>query len=648
MQYNYDFEIASLVIFAVLLGHFILIRQFPTEQTRAFRRLLVVSACECMVNIISCVGLANAAVVPVLWNEVFVFAFFVLEGLASFLLFRYMEVICAFRGREKRVIKLAGILPFAAFEALVLTTPFTGFFYYFEEGAYCQGFGADWGYLYVCYYFLLNFIMIFLCRKTVAARIKVIVFVYSAAAVFAVLAQYRWRDVLLTSTGNMLILLMLYMAMQNREQLIDSVSGVANEKAFENEMENLLARPQERVLLMIYLRQFGHIGTVLGEESSRQILSMVGAYLLQLCGKYHVFRNSGAAFTVIADSAEDAQRFTEEIKKRFAADWQVSHNDVSVNAAILIQRYPQDFHTLPDYRGMCGYLKERAKSAGNQTVFRTDEALINKYRRRIQVELAVGQAIRRKSFEVWYQPIYSLRQGRIVSLEALVRLKDEKLGFISPDEFIPLAERDGNIIYIGEFVLEEVCRFLAKHVLPNPSLGIMTVHVNVSMAQCLRKNLKESIMPILEKYHIPASMITLEITERIAIEAPKLMQRHMRELGKLGMAFAIDDYGSGNSNCSYLIQFPFREVKIDKDITTAYFESSTARIVLENEIRTIQKLGLPVIVEGIETFDQSEAMERLDVDFIQGYYYGRPMPGAECLKYIRKFHSAPEEYGKED
>ena len=147
----------------------------------------------------------------------------------------------------------------------------------------------------------------------------------------------------------------------------------------------------------------------------------------------------------------------------------------------------------------------------------------------------MDRAITENRFEVYYQPIYSLKEKCVVSLEALVRLKDEKLGAIPPDEFIPLAEQNGTITQISEIVLEECCRFLAKHVLPNPSLGIRTIHVNIAAAQCLNRNLKESILPVLERYYVPAHMITLELTERTAVEAPKLMLWHMQEFGKIGM-----------------------------------------------------------------------------------------------------------------
>lgn len=324
----------------------------------------------------------------------------------------------------------------------------------------------------------------------------------------------------------------------------------------------------------------------------------------------------------------------------------MSGNLISLNEVMITLHYPRDFCSLAEYRALYGYLLEAAQNSGKQIFFEVDEAVKKDYYRRNKVEQAVDRAITENRFEVYYQPIYSLKEKCVVSLEALVRLKDEKLGAIPPDEFIPLTEQNGTITQISEIVLEECCRFLAKHVLPNPSLGIRTIHVNIAAAQCLNRNLKESILPVLERYHVPTHMITLELTERTAIEAPKLMLWHMQEFGKIGMGFAMDDYGNGNSNCSYLIRFPFREIKIDKDMTWSYFENPTAKIVIENEIKTIQKLGLPLIMEGVEKKEQSDALEALGVDMIQGYYYGKPMPETECLRYIRRMHSAKEDYGK--
>lgn len=643
MQYNYDFEIASLLIMTIILLHFVFIRQFAVDKTKIFRMFLIACIAECCANILSCIGLANATRVPQIVNEILAFAFFLLEGLSSYLLFRYFLVACEFKGTEKKVVSVIGVVPYVLFTLMVIATPFIGFFYYFKDGLYYQGFGAWTGYAYIIYYFVLNLFLMFYKYRIIKLRTKIIIIIYTFVAVSMILLQFHTRGLLLTSVGNAVVILMCYLAMQNPSEMLDPVTNIGNESAFVEQMRNMLNHKDEAIIITVHLRKFHHIQTVLGMENSNILLQNVGSYLFRLCGKFHVFRTAEDTFTVITNTPERADMLRTAVGERFGEDWTVQQNHVMLDMDMVVQYYP-GFQTVSEYMGMRQFLLESAIAAGTQAVVEADASLAERYHRRMRIEMAVSKAIREKAFEVYYQPIYSFHEKRIVSLEALVRLQDEELGFIPPDEFIPLVERDGNIIHIGEQVLEACCRFLAHHVLSSVSLGIRTIQVNVSTVQCLRQNLADMIMPILERYHIPPSMITLELTENTAVRTPERMKKHMKELGAKGVSFAMDDYGSGNSNCSYLIQFPFKEVKIDKEIVWASFENETAKTVLENEIQTIQKLGIPLVVEGIETREQSEEMERLGVDYIQGYYYGKPLPEAECLRYIRKANAVPEVY----
>lgn len=645
MQYNIDFEIASVLVMTVILLHFICIRQFPSDKTRIFGMLLLTCIAESIFNILSCIGLANSALVPVAVNELLAFAFFIFEGLASYLLFRYFMAVCELEGKSRRVIKILGATPFALFLILLLTNPFTGFFFYFADGSYYQGFGAAFGYFYIAYYFAFDCVMVVLRRSVVDMRTKLIVAIYAVVAVVMIGIQYRVRGVLLTSVSNALVLLMVYMSMQNPRELIDIITSVGNEHAFRLQLKTMLEHKNEAHVITVHLTKFQHIHTILGIENSNNLLRKVAAFLHQIAGDGCVFRSSADSFALLVPVGK-SKEIQSQIKERFEQDWEVQENHVMLPLNMVIQHYPQDFNSVSDFLGKNQFLLEQAVTEGNGAVVEMNTGLVRKYIRRTKVEMAMMRAIREKSFEVYYQPIYSIAENRIVSLEALVRLNDAEIGLVPPDEFIPLAERDGSILHIGEQVLEDACQFLAKHVLSNPSMGIRTIQVNVSMVQCLRKNLVETIVPIIQRYHIPPSMITLEITENTAVSTPELMLRHMKALGDMGVKFAMDDYGSGNSNCTYLIQFPFEEIKIDKQIVWAAFDNPTARVVLENEIRTISGLGRSIVVEGIETEEQSEAMKQLGVSYIQGYYYGRPMPPRECLRHIRQFNVEPENYAK--
>ena len=240
MQYNYDFEIASLLIMTIILLHFVFVRQFPGEKTRVFGWLLFVCEAECLMNILSCVGLANAALVPQRLNEVLAFAFFVLEGASSYLVYRYFMAACAIRGRERTVFAAAGIIPFAAFLVLVAVTPVTGFFYYFSDGSYYQGVGADYGYAYIVIFFLLDLLIVVRQHKYTTLRTKVIVCAYTAVAAAMIGLQYRYREILCTSVSNTVVLIMLYLQIQNPVVFLDTTTGIGNGTAFESQLEDRL------------------------------------------------------------------------------------------------------------------------------------------------------------------------------------------------------------------------------------------------------------------------------------------------------------------------------------------------------------------------------------------------------------------------
>ena len=423
--------------------------------------------------------------------------------------------------------------------------------------------------------------------------------------------------------------------------------GIGNENTLQLKISRLLKqrKKQEAVILTMDIRQFHHLNIVLGIRNCNLLLEEICRYLYQLVGKSHVFQE-GDTFSIIIDTPKKSKEVIQAIEKRFSEEWRVNDNHIVVDIVMVSQHWPGKFSTVADFFAMQEYMLAKAKKAETQVVVEMDEELLETFQRRKQVETAIENAISENNLQVYYQPIYSSKEKRIVSLEALIWIQDEELGVISQEEFVPIAEKSGSMISIGEIVLEESCKFLAKHVLANTSLGICSIQIHISVVQCMKQNLKEAILPILKKYHIPPSMITFEITESAAIGSSALMLHHMKELGELGISFALTDYRSSNSICSYMVKFPFKMVRIDKERIWTCLTDNAAKIILENEFKTMKMLDIPIVIEGIETAEERAGLEQLDVDFIQGSYYGKPMTEKECLRYIRNLNGTSEEFGR--
>ncbi len=242
-------------------------------------------------------------------------------------------------------------------------------------------------------------------------------------------------------------------------------------------------------------------------------------------------------------------------------------------------------------------------------------------------------ALEEDRIEVFYQPIYSTKERRFVSAEALVRIRDQEGNIIPPGIFIPIAERNGLISQIGECVFDKTCAFIKKNRLKE-RFGIEYVEVNLSVRQCEDLNLAENYIRIMQKHQLEPSCISLEITESASIRIRENLLRNMRLLMDYGVKFALDDFGNGESNLNYIVDMPVSIVKFDRDMTQSYFSSYKAKFVMEAAMHMIQDMKLEIVSEGVETREQAEAIGALGIEYIQGYYFSRPLPGEEFLEFV--------------
>ena len=633
MQYNYDFEIASLLIMTIILLHFVFVRQFPGEKTRVFGWLLFVCEAECLMNILSCVGLANAALVPQRLNEVLAFAFFVLEGASSYLVYRYFMAACAIRGRERTVFAAAGIIPFAAFLVLVAVTPVTGFFYYFSDGSYYQGVGADYGYAYIVIFFLLDLLIVVRQHKYTTLRTKVIVCAYTAVAAAMIGLQYRYREILCTSVSNTVVLIMLYLQIQNPVVFLDTTTGIGNGTAFESQLEDRLRRKGEGYVLTIHLSKFYHIHTILGTENSNELLREIGAYLYDLCGKFHVFHTAGDAFTVFADTKEQCERLKCEIQKRFESDWVVQENRIALDMEMVVQHYPTDFKAMAEYYGMREFLLENAGKSGAQVIVEADADMIAQYRRRRKVEIAVARAIREKGFLVYYQPVYSTREKQFITLEALSRLHHPQLGWIAPDVFIQIAEKNHMIEQITDMQFRRICRFLKE----NRELmsRLLNVKVNLSSLDLMRNDCSSHFIRMMDEYEIRHEWIQFEITETVATEYSASLGMVVDGLTAAGIRLCLDDFGSGYANLNTVMRLPFSTIKLDRSLLFDICNDEKRAQFYQSVVETFRKMNYHIVSEGVETREEMELISRWGVDMIQGYYFSKPLPQEALIRLMQ-------------
>ena len=246
----------------------------------------------------------------------------------------------------------------------------------------------------------------------------------------------------------------------------------------------------------------------------------------------------------------------------------------------------------------------------------------------------IKNSIVNRSFEMYYQPIYAPAEHGFVCSEALIRMRDEELGFVSPEEFIPLAESNGMIIEIGEIAFRKVCEFMKSG--KAQALGVEYIEVNLSALQCVQDQLADRLMAIMEEYGIDPEQINFEITETAGLANYDVLLRNMKNLISHGVTFSMDDYGTGFSTANYLITLPTDIVKIDKSILWPAMENQEAFVILRHTVEMLSSLNKKIVVEGVENAEMAKLLIDMNCDYLQGYYYSKPVPEEDYIAFLEK------------
>ena len=261
-----------------------------------------------------------------------------------------------------------------------------------------------------------------------------------------------------------------------------------------------------------------------------------------------------------------------------------------------------------------------------------NEHMLNQIRHADVIREKIIKAMDEDRVEVFYQPIYAVKEQEFTSAEALVRIRNTDGSLLSPGQFIPVAEESGLISVLGERVFEKVCKFLQAN--SPKKTGIHYIEVNLSVIQCQQRFLADRYMDIMKRYGTEPWYINLEITETGSVSAKNTLLENMNKLIEKGVSFSLDDFGNGQSNLDYMIDMPVAIMKLDMNMTQAYFKDLKAKFVVQAIIKLAHELDLFVVAEGVETKEQLEEMTALKVDYIQGYYFSKPLPAEEYLQFL--------------
>ena len=294
----------------------------------------------------------------------------------------------------------------------------------------------------------------------------------------------------------------------------------------------------------------------------------------------------------------------------------------------------QQFEDFNEIVRFLTYIRDTSKSRLSSTIYVSDD-MIEKYREIENVQREIDAALKEDRVEVFYQPICSIEKNIPTSAESLARIRKKDGSLLSPGIFIPVAEKSGQILEIGERVLQKVCEFIRDS--EATALGIDTIHVNLSAIQCDDANAATNLNRIVEDCGIDPKYISFEITETAVSSSKDILIENMNILTSKGYKFALDDFGKGESNLMYIVDMPISIIKFDMELSKSFFYNEKARIVVSSVSKMANQLNLPVVAEGIESKEELDSIAEEGVSLIQGYFYSKPLPASEFIEYIKNY-----------
>jgi diguanylate cyclase (GGDEF)-like protein len=414
----------------------------------------------------------------------------------------------------------------------------------------------------------------------------------------------------------------------------DALTALPNRTIFNErltaEMREARRRGRKLALLYIDLDNFKDVNDTLGHAVGDTLLQQVAARVeAELLAGETVARIGGDEFALLQVDPEDAAQpgaMGERVLAALQKPFEIDGRPIFIGASIGITLYPDDAESAELLHRNADLAMYRAKSDGRNRCHFFDETLNQEVHRRSMLEQALREPSLMSQLYLVYQPQVDVRTGRVSGVEALLRWQHPDHGLISPHEFIPVAERSGMILQIGAWVLRESCRQAALW--RAKGLPPLTMSVNVSTLQFRVGNMPALVAQVLEETGLPAAALELEITETGIMHDMNTAAETLCFLHKQGVSLAIDDFGTGYSSLSYLRRVPVNRLKIDQSFIRDVTTSEDAAVVAATIVQLAHSLRLQVVAEGAETEAQAEFVRKAGCEYVQGYFYGKPLEAA--------------------
>ena len=632
LDYIIHYDVASFIITLAITLHFFYKKSIDTYQTKLFSVLIGLELVSSALDLVTMYTIGHPQVLTRTWHYLLNGVYLLTFNATSAVYFAYIVNAVKKKRRIKRFEKSLMLVPFGIDVLVTATTPLTGLIFVITEtNEYVHGPLFFILYFNAMLYVLASQVYTVVYRAIFTKGQQVVVYTYTISSFVVLIVQMIFPNLMIAQFAVAIAVLLIYLSLENPQDYTEKGLGTFNRQAFEKILTANIENEKHFSVFTVELDGMQYISETMGTESANTILKQFAEAITGAAGRRRVFYVTGNRFAVVSESRkEDWRELVKSIRVRCEQPFYSDSVAITLTAPMCVTDYPEDAVRLADIEALMEICLDDARMRSDEEVVYANIDLLEKHWRESRIIQIMKQALAEHQFAVYYQPIFSVEKQRFTSAEALVRLQNDELGFISPEEFIPLAEKNGLILEIGEFVFREVCRFIVEEQLL--SRGIEYIEVNLSVVQCMQESLYQDLLNVMDEYHLPYPCINLEITETAAVMSHETLMRNMNKLIERGVNFSLDDYGTGFSNTTFVIKYPFRIVKIDKSMVWSAMEDEKAMYALKYTMAMVKAMGMELVAEGVENEEHIRLLTELGCDFFQGYYYSKPVSGALFLE----------------
>lgn len=645
-ELNIRFQIAAICFLAVIVYSFLTNKSMSLRSTRYFAAMLICNILNLVFDIVSVYAVVHYRELSPWFVRAAHNLFFIslLTGIFGF----YLYISNFARGGKSLPMwrQWISAIPYL----LVIGLSIFGKLYYVSEPDQSYSYGPAANSIFICLVCYLFITFMDAVRGRLRKEEKWIVFFSMGIWILVGIIQYLRPELLLSGLAFTLMTSITYMSFENPKAHMDQDVGLFNGYALRLIVKEKLAVSKKPFFLLnLVMDDFELWEQRLGHRESCEILSRLAVFMEQATeGEQNIYRSGPKQLTMIMNGDKvQAEKLSERLISRLYNYLQIGNHKVHVRGRVYLVECPTYGKNVGDLSAIMKFMMENPTGSYTQATF-VDNEILSNMNRITKVEEIIQAAIDNDGFNILYQPIFSTGEEKFISAEALVRLKDTTtLGFISPDEFIPIAERSGQINALGDLIFKKVCRFAREKDLINK--GVKYLEINLSGVQMMDERLPKRLSQIMSVFNIQPDFINLEITETAAVESGERLLSNVLALKKTGCSFSMDDFGTGYSNLAQMATIPYELVKVDKSLIWPCFPkeeekekedvrktAQKAKNILEGIIDILHKMRIHIVAEGVETEAMAKYLTDLGVEYLQGYYFSRPIGEEEYLNFMTK------------